>query len=480
MKIGTLLQRVREHAHSQPHALAYAHPCGPALTYAGLAASAAALAQRLQAELPAQAVVMLSCPNQLAFPVALLAVLGAGLTVFPVSTDLSEIELCRAAKESSAAAVIGDDRAISVLGDAVKLGIRTPDIALTATAAWPAASTGDLLLQSSGTTALPKIVRRRGHSLDRGAAVMAEGVGILRSDRVLMTVPLSHSYGFEHGLLAPLWAGAAVMLCRGLDLSVLPEQLAIGGITVLPGVPSTFEILAHSTEPTLRMPTVHTAYSAGGPLPIAVFQQFQRRFGVRVAQLYGASEIGSVTFNHLTDDFDPASVGGPMRDVSLRILHIDDNSVAQPAGQEGIVAVRSSSMFDGYLSGEAPIVDGHFITGDLGRLDARGRLLLTGRIKSLIDVGGMKVNPLEVEAVLLQHPGVAACAVVPIRQSQTVHRLKAIVVPRDPAAGVSIDALRTLARLHLSAYKIPRLFEVRDSLPLSATGKVLRHLLEET
>jgi acyl-CoA synthetase (AMP-forming)/AMP-acid ligase II len=137
-------------------------------------------------------------------------------------------------------------------------------------------------------------------------------------------------------------------------------------------------------------------------------------------------------------------------------------------------------MFDGYLIGDADIIDGHFIIGDLGRLDSLSRLFITGRTKTLIDVGGMKVNPAEVEAVLLQHPAIAACVVIAIRQSQTIHRLKAIVTPRNPGAAIPIDELRSLARTHLSAYKIPRVFEVRAALPLSSTGKVLRHLLEES
>jgi acyl-CoA synthetase (AMP-forming)/AMP-acid ligase II len=91
----------------------------------------------------------------------------------------------------------------------------------------------------------------------------------------------------------------------------------------------------------------------------------------------------------------------------------------------------------------------------------------------------MKVNPQEVEAVLQLHPAVEACVVVPIAQSATVFRLKAVITPRDPDASVPIDELRALARTHLSSYKIPRWFEVRSSLPRSATGKILRHLVEK-
>jgi acyl-CoA synthetase (AMP-forming)/AMP-acid ligase II len=135
-------------------------------------------------------------------------------------------------------------------------------------------------------------------------------------------------------------------------------------------------------------------------------------------------------------------------------------------------------MFSEYVDGEAELINGYFPTGDLGRLDERGRLFITGRLKLLIDVGGRKVNPLEVEAVLCEHPGVDGCVVVPLRQSDTVFRLKAIATPKDPAHPPIAAELRKLAKEKLAAYKVPRLIEIRSTLPRSATGKVLRHLVE--
>ncbi len=135
-------------------------------------------------------------------------------------------------------------------------------------------------------------------------------------------------------------------------------------------------------------------------------------------------------------------------------------------------------MFSGYLNNTAELIDGYFPTGDIGYVDDAGRLFITGRLKLLIDVGGLKVNPLEVESVLMRHAAVEDCIVVPLRQSETVLRLKAIVTLRAGSTDLPIDELRELARQHLSAYKIPRVFEVRDSLPRSAAGKVLRHLVE--
>jgi acyl-CoA synthetase (AMP-forming)/AMP-acid ligase II len=475
---SSLLARLQRHARERSEAPAYRQG-SKTLLYRDLAGGVSTLAAWLRREVHPKDVVLLSCSNELAYPVAFLAILAAGCTVFPVSIELTEIELLRAATESAAVAVIGDNRAIDLLRGSLRLAISTSRLALTGNERFDPTPLGDLLLYSSGTTALPRIVRRGGDSLDRAAEVMAEAVGFGPQDSVLMTVPLTHSYGLEHGLLAPIWAGSRTVLARGLDMpSVLPE-LSSGGITIFPGVPSSFEMLTGVADLQLKMPGLHTAYSAGAPLPPAIFEAFRQRFGIAIGQIYGATEIGSVTFNKPTGNFNSASVGRPMRGVSVRILSLDDYSQTIPHGQEGMVAIRASSMFSDYLNSGAELIDGHFLTGDLGRLDEQNHLYITGRIKLLIDVGGLKVNPQEVERVIQLHPAVGACVVVPIAQSQTVFRLKAIISPRDRSVPVPVDELRALARSQLSGYKIPRWFEVRDSLPRSSTGKILRHLVEK-
>jgi acyl-coenzyme A synthetase/AMP-(fatty) acid ligase len=148
---------------------------------------------------------------------------------------------------------------------------------------------------------------------------------------------------------------------------------------------------------------------------------------------------------------------------------------------DGQLLARATSMMSGYVGDESPLTpDGFFPTGDLGRLDNRGNLLIEGRLKLLIDVGGLKVNPAEVERAIGDHPAVAACVVVPMRLSETVFRLKAIITPTDLKRPPAADELRRFARERLTSHKIPRVFELRDSLPRTATGKIMRHLLVES
>jgi acyl-CoA synthetase (AMP-forming)/AMP-acid ligase II len=289
-------------------------------------------------------------------------------------------------------------------------------------------------------------------------------------DRVLSCVPLCHSYGLEHGLLAPIFAGATVRLADGFDLATIRGELAHENITHFPAVPSVYEMLANVADDGARFPSLRIAYSAGGPLPISLYEKLAQQRGLRVAQLYGATEIGSVTFTPATDPhFAAPAVGRAMNGVELRI---DD---------DGQLLVRANSMMSSYIGDPSPLTpDNFFPTGDLARIDDHGNLFITGRLKLLIDVGGLKVNPLEVEQTIEAHPAVSACVVVPMQLSETVFRLKAVVTPSDPAQPPTSDELRRFTRDRLTIHKVPRVFELRETLPRSATGKILRHLLVES
>ena len=439
----------------------------------------------LDAVLPHGATVLLSYPNRPEYVAAFVAVLSAENSLFPVPVDLARPELAAAIHRTRpTAAIVGTELAtafsdhfhsvqplLQLSADAVLLG---NPVAPPGKAVGPA-----LLLQSSGTTGQPKIVVRDGPSLDAVAANMVRACEFRSDDRVLAAVPLCHSYGLEHGILAPLWAGSGVAVCERFDLPAIVRELRHGGITIFPGVPFMFDALCQSESgafPSLRRP-----YSAGGPLPRATFDAFKYKFGISIGQVYGATEVGSVTFNDPDRAaFNPGSVGVPMDGVSIRILDRDEPDLARPlpGGAEGQVAIAAPSMMSGYLDEPAPLTGGHFLTGDLGALDDRGALTITGRLKLLIDVGGRKVNPAEVESVLRQHPGVRECVVLPLRLSETVSRLRALVTPSQPDAQLSPQELRRFLRDRLAPHKVPRIFEVRHALPTGPSGKVLRCLAE--
>lgn len=492
-----LIERLWEHAHGRPDGPAVRHwdalEGEHIITYGQLHAEVNALARRILRELLGDATILLCYPNQLEYVIAFYAAVSAGATVFPVYPQSSDTELIMAARRSGAVAVMGTDHAQQVLQ---AIGVASLSYAVGDGAPGGEPAGGDLdglsdgarlLLQSSGTTGRPHIVERSGRSLDAVARNVVHGIGLVPSDRVLALIPLCHSYGVENGMLAPLYAGACIDLCPRLDAAEVLHRITEGGVTVLPGVPTLLELLAQAADGERHLNGLRSAYSAGSQLPASVVKAFQQRFRVRVGQLYGMTEIGSVTFNDPRGEHhDPASVGRPLDGVSLRIVDPATGRLDQslPAHTEGEVAVAAPSMLTGYLGDdearcEAPpnLRDGYFLTGDLGRLDEWGNLTITGRLKLLFDVGGLKVNLLEVEEAAREFDGVRDCVVVPVAVSETVSRLKAIVIPDDTHGELSLDGLRGHLRMRLSPHKVPRMFEVRNSVPRTATGKVLRHLL---
>jgi acyl-CoA synthetase (AMP-forming)/AMP-acid ligase II len=486
-----LFERVAAHAHARPDSIA-AREVGLAsapsatsaasVTYRDLVHQVGGVAHEIQQRVGPGAVVILITGNRVEYFTACLGIWAAGCTAFPMHPSVAK-ELPAAANRAGARLITTDSRHVrEPLENAKPEIIDLRDI-LSAAGESPlpahAGATAGLMLQSSGTTGLPKIVHRGAAAIDAVARNVAEATGLTPSDRIFAAAPICHAYGIENGFLAPLWAGSTVHLCDGLDLPVAMREFGAtdhSGSTVFPGVPFMFEVLAKTDAPSDT--NLRLAYSAGGMLPHAIAQAFEHRFGLRVGQLYGASELGSVTFNH--PDYpaaDPLSVGRPMHGVSIRILNPDDNASLMPQGQDGLVAIRAPSMMDGYVDDDVPIIDAHFLTGDLGHLDPTGALTITGRLKQLIDVGGMKVNPAEVEAVLSAHPGVRECVVVGVAVTPTVSRLKAVVVPVNGT--LDPEDLRRFARERLAGHKVPRLVEVRTSLPRTPSGKVLRSQLEE-
>lgn len=500
-----LLTNILEHARSRPDAPAIAGfrwaANGAAAmhrttwTYGQLAATTSVVAQRIAARTPENGVVLLAQPNGFEFTAMFLGILAAGRTVFPVSPTLAASELTEAARQAGVCLAMVTDAQASPLAGLPDIECHEVGTVLDSGVAPKAidprrAGESGMYLLSSGTTARPRIVDRRASALDAVAENIARYIGdsteggLLPDDRVLGVIPQCHSYGVENALLGPLFAGASLVLCQGFDTSLVCELWSQGGVSVFPATPAMLDMLARTGGgslisvqrngglPSRRYPCV---YSAGASFPVGIALAFAERFGAPVGQLYGASEAGSVTF--ISGDERPAAtcVGRPFGDINVRIVRPDRAVLIDvPTGSEGEVIIRADSMLSQYVgAADACTVDGFWRSGDMGRLDEAGRLHITGRLKLLIDVGPEKVNPLEIEAALRDHPGVMECVVTPVQVTETVNRLRAVVVPSEGAT-ITAEDLRLFLRDRLSAYKIPRQFEFRTDLPRSPTGKVLR------
>ncbi len=489
-----LFHRIEHHAQNRGDALALVElnsvgGCCREINYCELIDDVHALSTLFTPYMSTPQVVIVSLPNNIATVLISLAIRQAGGIAFPVDGGITLAELERIVVACGARLAVGDRKSTPKLESAGLSTFNAQDggdvdslfsgvFELPPTVDW--IDVPGLMLQSSGTTGGPKIVYRDAQSLDAVARNVAHSVRLTPEDRVLGLVPVSHSYGMENAFTGPLWAGACVHLLQGFDVGVVQGQLEMGGITVFPGVPAIFEMLA-SRGVGATYPALRCAYSAGAILPQSVFDAFFAHCGIRLGQLYGATEIGSVTFNNPDDsEHDPTSVGMGMKDAEIRTVAPKASNADShlAAGEEGEVLVRAASMMRGYVDvDESPFVDGFFRTGDLGRLDERGRLTITGRMKLLIEVGSLKVNPLEVEDVIKSHAAVRDCIVMPLHITATINRIRALVELNEGFSENVLPTIREHAQDKLSPHKIPRRIDVVGQFPRSPTGKVLRQLL---
>jgi acyl-coenzyme A synthetase/AMP-(fatty) acid ligase len=469
-----LVEAILRHARQRPDAEAVGEADGAErrCTYGELAGLAAAKAACLRARVEPGGVVLALMPGGVDLIAWFCGAMAAGVRLLPLHAQIAGPEALEVARRAGAkAAVVGPEmRAGPALAGLEQLPIGVSgEAALELTL--PTGRAGAVVLGSSGTTGLPKLAVRESASLDADAAGVIGGMGLTAADRVVFATPLGHSYGVDV-LVAVLTAGATLRVLTQSDAEVLARELERGA-TVLPGVPFVFEALARRErrgEVPLRL-----ALSAGSPLPARVRAAFAAAWGVEVGQLYGATELGTVAIDAPgSAGFDASSVGRPLPGVSMRVVDAADATRTLGPGEEGQLVVRAPSMLSEYSDGEVPLVDGHFLTGDLAVMDRAGRVHITGRLKMLIDVGAYKVNPLEVEAVLGSHPGVAECVVVPIAASESVQRLRAVVVLVQREAQPTARELRHFLQERLSAIKVPRVVEFAMELPKSPTGKVLR------
>lgn len=453
------------------------------LSWLQLCNAAAGLGRRLEKAPPGA--VMVASPNRCETHIALLGALWAGRDVLPVSPATPPAALAALVQRAGISRVVGDAAIGERVADPIDPASLWRDSDAHGVPAAPGAG-GAILLESSGTTGPPKVVRRDAPSLEALGCMVSAALQLQASDRILLTVPLHHSYGIDIGVAGLLTAGCSVEIHEQFTPATARTALEEHGITVWPAVPlmldavSRTPISAAGNDPRAST-TLRRAISAGSPLPRRIFDQFQRNFGVRIGEIYGASEYGSVTYGDPdAADFEPGSVGMPMPGVTIRSVALGRNEPepSLPSGAEGEIWVAAPSRLAGYVdSDEAPARAGFVRSGDLGRIDSNGRLWLTGRVKLLIDVGAQSVNPLEVEEVLAQHPEIAEAVVIATGFSDTADRLKAIVVP-GPDRTPDLAQLRAFARERLAAHKVPRSFEVRSDLPRSASGKILRRELQ--
>jgi acyl-CoA synthetase (AMP-forming)/AMP-acid ligase II len=334
-----------------------------------------------------------------------------------------------------------------------------------------------LVMPTSGTTAEPKIVPATHAQL--AWSVLQQPIGV--DDRALHVAPLHTRSGLGLGLLAPIAAGASVVITGGYDAACFVDWL------------DTFRPTYYSASPTVQLAVIdalverapRTPHSlrfvraSSSALPPAVQQRLEALLGVPVIQGYGMTESGLVAQNPLPPrERRPASAGLV---TATELMIRGDDGASLPRGAVGEILVRGTGVMPGYEgdpeANARAFVDGWFRTGDLGYLDEDGYLYLTGRIRELINRGGLKVSPSELDELFLRHPDVREAATFGIPHASLGEDVVTAVVLRATATTTG-EQLREFALRRLAAHKVPSSVLIVAQLPKNAAGKVVRGALK--
>jgi acyl-CoA synthetase (AMP-forming)/AMP-acid ligase II len=340
---------------------------------------------------------------------------------------------------------------------------------------------GGIFLCTSGTTGTPKGILLREEQLAHVASSVADWHRLGRSDRGYCSLPLFHVNAEVVGLLATLRAGAYLAVDRKFSRRGFWDLINADRITWINAVPAIISIL--SMDPPADPPKeLRFVRSASAPLPLASLERFQKALGVPVIETYGMTEAASmITANPLDGPRKPGSAGQPAGS-EVRI-DLPGGGPAR-AGDIGRVLIRGAGVITAYASGGRPGAfddNGWLDTGDLGYLDADGYLFLVGRSDDVINRGGEKIYPREIEEILLAQPGVRSAAVIGAIDEVLGERPVAYVVTDAAAVADEVEALlRTVCAERLPRHKQPSEFWLVDAMPLGPTGKISRRLLKES
>ena len=424
-------------------------------TRADILDEAGRLASCLDKETPAEATIAIESrpDNGADFIACLLATWGSGRRALPIASSLpeEEVELLLSAHRPHTFLGRNTSGRASIPCSFGESGSR---------AELDRGSRASLLLQSSGTVGRARVALREAEALDNVGMTLLRTICVDTNDCVLSALPMHHAYGIEHAVLLPVMAGARIIQMPTFQIDVALEWLA-NDVSVLPTIPVTIEALG-AIKPERN--SLRLAYTAGSPLPSATRDRFQENWGIKVGDLYGASEVGTITWGY-------NGRATPVPGVEIKLA------------ADGELMVRSNAMFVGYLDAtdQSPAVDriseGWFLTGDLASIGPENEVRLIGRARLQFDVGGLKVNPTQVEGVLSEHEGIAEVLVGPLKLSETVNRVHALVVASPNSANDRTQLLASItdfARQHLPPHQVPRQVDLVESLPRTTSGKLIR------
>jgi acyl-CoA synthetase (AMP-forming)/AMP-acid ligase II len=454
---------------------------GPAtLTYAGLLDVVRETERLLdEAGLPPGARVDVRLSDPFRYATALVALIAAGRVAVPLDPGAPDSDIARVVGVARPAGVVTGPRG----GPGAGYGEATHPFGISAfdfSPVTPDHPGGGIFLCTSGTTGTPKGILLREEQLAHVAASVVDWHRLDRADRGYCSLPLFHVNAEVVGVLATLRAGAYLAVDRKFSRRGFWDLISDRRITWINAVPAIISIL--SMDPPADPPSrLRFVRSASAPLPLASLERFEKALGVPVIETYGMTEAASmITANPLDGPRKAGSAGKPAGS-EVRIGSLD--GTASGPKEVGPVLIRGAGIITGYASGGRPGAidsDGWLDTGDLGYLDQDGYLFLVGRSDDVINRGGEKIYPREIEEILLAQPGVRSAAVIGAADAVLGEKPVAYVVPdSDANTGDVEELLRAACAQRLPRHKQPSEFWLVDELPLGPTGKISRRLLKD-
>jgi long-chain acyl-CoA synthetase len=458
--------------------------------------------------------VALSCPNLPFFPIIYYGILKAGAVVVPLNVLLKGREIAYHLDNSDAKAYFcfqgTADLPMSEYGfegfgqiekcekfivinmnDSINLPDENSKIFTEFIKNQPTEFASELtnpddtavILYTSGTTGQPKGAELTHLNMILNARLSDTMYERGESDVHLITLPLFHSFGQTVQMNAGLYNQATIVLLPRFTPEDALRLMEKHDVTIFAGVPTMYWALLNCPEvdnfdlekisANLRL-----CNSGGSPMPVEVLKSFEEKFNTQVIEGYGLSETSPVACFNKTNSARAGSVGFPVWGVEIRI--VDENSEDVPEGELGEIVIRGHNIMKGYYkkpeATAAAIKNGWFHSGDIGRRDADGYLYISDRVKDMILRGGFNVYPREIEEVLMTHEAVSLCAVVGIPHDEFGEEIKAFIVKKD-GANIIENEIVEWCRETMAGYKYPRFVEFKDSLPMTATGKILKREL---
>eukprot|EP00271_Cylindrocystis_brebissonii_P014451 TRINITY_DN357_c0_g1_i1.p1 TRINITY_DN357_c0_g1~~TRINITY_DN357_c0_g1_i1.p1 ORF type:complete len:1129 (-),score=242.08 TRINITY_DN357_c0_g1_i1:382-3768(-) len=491
---------------------------GPQLSYSELEAAVEAVAGQLRAlGVQPGKMVSLAFPNTLEFVVAFLAVTRVRATAAPLNAAYTEEEFRFFMEdvESSLLLLPAQSPAVAAAAAAAllkvpvatvhaldgKKGIKvelseqgassdTPNGHASMDAGpQPTGEETALFLHTSGTTSRPKGVPLTHANLATSIGNISATYALGPEDKTLIVMPLFHVHGLMAALLSTLATGGTVLLPAGgrFSASTFWLDMRTGGATWYTAVPTIHQILLARHKdgrdrPPEGYPSLRFIRSCSASLAPATLAGLEDAFHAPVLEAYAMTEASHQMCSNplpINGPHKPGSVGKP---TGIELAILDDKGNVRPSGETGEVCIRGKNVTAGYrnnpAANEKEFAFGWFHTGDQGRLDADGYLELTGRLKELINRGGEKVSPLEVDAAMLAHPAVAEAVAFAAPDSHYGEQVNAAIVLHTGQTATEDDIKAFLSK-QLATFKIPKKIFFANQVPRTATGKIQRRFVAE-